>query len=386
MNGIVRCNARFVNLEISEFYQRNSRDVEGIIMDYSSLDIKKVVIFALMFIAGFLWLTSELHLDAATVIALSLFFGACGFFIFPRSGGRKHRAFIPRHKQYDESLYSDFIMERILKAYEGEARDSTPKSLAKSTETIEEKQIEKKINEEAVDEPTDEEQEEEIAEDVDGEEVDGDDGEEELEPRHYNDSRLTDYVMAKIMKAYNVEEEEEEVDDTEEETDDSNDENVTEEDEEADDNDDENVTEEDEEQEELEEENNEEIDEEIENTIQPTLYEEHASQEKVTGLKSYFTPVQLPITLAILWFFVPAIMKEAVPDINERIPKPFSMGTITFFPILFLVGLNGLLGILLKPMSDNLETTGEEKRSYILNILKILICWGIDIYVLLKVF
>jgi hypothetical protein len=297
-------------------------------------------------------------------------------------------------------------MERILKAYEGEARDSTPKSLAKSIQTVEEKQIEKKVNEEAVDEPTDEEQEEEIAEeteegtedvdgedqeegdveteDADGEEVAGDDGEEELEPRHYNDSRLTDYVMAKIMKAYNVEEEE--VDDTEEETDDSNDENVTEEDEEADDNDDENVTEEDEEQEELEEENDEEIDEEIENTIQPTLYEEHANQEKATGLKSYFTPVQLPITLAILWFFVPAIMKEAVPDINERIPKPFSMGTITFLPILFLVGLNGLLGILLKPMSDNLETTPEEKRSYILNILKILICWGIDIYVLLKVF
>ena len=56
------------------------------------------------------------------------------------------------------------------------------------------------------------------------------------------------------------------------------------------------------------------------------------------------------------------------------------------FPVFFLLGLSGLLGILFKSSRENIEITPKERMDSMLNILKILVGWGVGIYIFLKNF
>jgi hypothetical protein len=200
-----------------------------------------------------------------------------------------------------------------------------------------------------------------------------------IRPKHpqYEDSRLTDYMMQRIMKAYNVKEE---PSDSDEETSD-----------------------EDELYEETESEFNEELDEEVveeadeytesptsygsrnekvENNHQPVLYNGYDdSKEEKTGLRALISPVQLPITISIFWLFAILAIYKFIPEISRSFSKFISPSILVVLPVLFLFGLSGFLGILLKQPSESLETASREKASYILNVSKMFIGWGLSIYI-----
>jgi hypothetical protein len=189
----------------------------------------------------------------------------------------------------------------------------------------------------------------------------------EVKHKEYNDSRLTDLMMERIMKAYGIEEE------TDEQSDDEFDE---------------------EDEGEFDEEFDQEINEEgtnpqtsysnerVESVSLPVIYNEYDDEEKLTGLKAWFTPVQLPITLAVVWFVVLSMIGNFIPGARQLIPESISTFAFTILPILFLVGLSGLLGILLKQSSESLDATPLETTS-IANILKIVIGLGGGIYFLI---
>jgi hypothetical protein len=122
--------------------------------------------------------------------------------------------------------------------------------------------------------------------------------------------------------------------------------------------------------------------ERVESVSLPIVYSESNDEEKSTGLRAWFTPVQLPITLAAVWFVILVTIENFIPDARQLIPESISAFAFTLLPILFLVGLSGLLGILLKRSGESLDTTPLESAS-IVNILKIVIGWGGGIYFLI---
>jgi len=401
-------------------------------MNNSLLNTKAVSTFILNFIFGFHRLKSELNLDSDTVIstiALFLFVSVFGYFLFPKTGGRKHRNTMPTHKQYDDSRATDYMMERIMKVYniKEDTEDTNEEVKVESMEGAKEDQEEtdektevdqeitegqaeaaeqdinedqeKEVNEEEVDEETEVDQE--IDEQEDNDDDDGDEVE-EVEHKQYNDSRLTDYMMAKIMKAYGIKEETEEesgeaVDENQE---DETDKGVNEEakhrryanssftnyvmkrrmkaydveeetKEEAEDSDEAGEVEE--------------VCEKFENKPQIAIYD--GTEEENTGLiKALFSPVQLPLTLSGLWFITIVIIYNFLPEIEKLVPSSIPSLAFTVLPILLLIGLSGFIGVLLEQFNENLEVTFKGKIISALNIFKILIGWGVGAFVFIKLF
>ena len=399
-------------------------------MNNSLLNTKAVSTFILNFIFGFHWLKSELNLDSDTVIstiALFLFVSVFGYFLFPKTGGRKHRNTMPTHKQYDDSRATDYMMERIMKVYniKEDTEDTNEEVKVESMEGAKEDQEEtdektevdqeitegqaeaaeqdinedqeKEVNEEEVDEETEVDQE--IDEHEDNDDDDDVDEVEEVEHKQYNDSRLTDYMMAKIMKAYGIKEE------TEEESDEEVDEN-------QEDETDKGVNEEAKHRryanssfshyvmtrrmkahdvQDVEEETKEEVKEikevreKFENKPQIAIYD--GTEEENTGLiKALFSPVQLPLTLSGLWFITTVIIYNFLPEFKQLVPSSIPSLVFTALPILLLIGLSGFIGVLLEQFNENLEVTFKEKIISALNIFKILIGWGGSAFVFIKLF
>jgi hypothetical protein len=337
-------------------------------MKNSWFGIRIIIFLTVMAIAGSGQILSKAGVDFDTVlstIALILFIGMMTYYLFPKSQGRRHRDVTSTHKQYNDSRLTDFMMERIMKVYNVKEEASEPEDdndVYESTKSeFDNKNFQRRSGKEivkAAEEKIDEETSEEVEAD---EEIAV-----EVKHKQYNDSRLTDYMMEKIMKAYNVKEETEDTDEDDEE--------FEEEDEET----------EGEFAEEFEEEN---IDspttydnKRTESTPQPVIYNE--DEEKATGLRRFFTAVNFPITLAVLWLIVLGTAENFIPNARQLIPKFVSPFAFTILPILFLVGLSGLVGILFKQSSENLESTLLESTSNV-NILKLVIGWGGGIYFLI---
>ena len=312
--------------------------------------MKKFLVFMLPPSIGvFIYFLSKLDIDLDLVmsqITFVLFASVTVYFLFPKTHKRKRGTATPKHEQYNDSRLTDALMGRILNAYNvKEKTDETGEEIEDESNIIGFKRKSGKKTIEVV--------KEKFVEEEIGEEI-----EEEVEHKQYNDSRLTDYMMEKIMKAYNVKEETNDTDDDEEE---------------------------------FEEENEEQTDEDtpifygnaeiIESKPQFAIYNINDEEEN-TGLKALFSPTQLPLTLSGLWFIITIIIYNFFPDIRQSIPKSISPANFTILPILFLVGLSGLLGILFKQPSESLETTPREKIAYILNIFKVLMGWG-GIYILI---
>lgn len=121
-----------------------------------------------------------------------------------------------------------------------------------------------------------------------------------------------------------------------------------------------------------------------ENRAQSILYGEE--EEKVTGFKALFLPAQLPITLAEAGIVTAVIIQTFFPQIREVISSFVSFSIFVMFPVFFLLGLSGLLGILFKSSRESIEITSKERMDSMLNILKILVGWGVGIYIFLKNF
>lgn len=176
-------------------------------------------------------------------------------------------------------------------------------------------------------------------------------------PQHkqYEDSRLTDFMMEKLKESYDIKEEPTSI---------------------------------------IEEDENEEKDDDYlmypgkpeygENRMQPILYGEET--EKVTGFKALFLPAQLPITLAEAWIVTAVIIQTFFPQIRDVISSFVSFSIFVMLPVFFLLGLSGLLGILFKSSRESIEITSKERMDSMLNILKILVGWGVGIYIFLKNF
>jgi hypothetical protein len=340
--------------------------------------------------------------------------------MFPKISGRRHKNTIPTHKQYEDSRPTDYMMERIMKVYniKEDAEDTNEEVERESTAKVNERKeenAEKEANEdqeeetdkepevdqemaevqaEETDEEVNKDQEEEVVEEIDEEQEDNEEAGEKVKHKQYNDSRLTDYIMAKIMKAYGVKEE------TEEESDEEVDEN-------QEDEADAGINEEakhrryanggftnyvmkrrmkaygvkEETKEEAEE--VEEVREKFENKPQIAIYD--GTEEENTGLiKALFSPVQLPLTLSGLWFITTVIIYNFLPEIEQLIPSSIPSLAFTVLPILILIGLSGFIGILLEQFNENLEVTFKEKMISVLNIFKILIGWGVGAFVFIK--
>jgi hypothetical protein len=399
-------------------------------MNNSPLNIKVISAFVLISIFGFHWFISELNLDSDTVIsiiALFLFVSVFGYFLFPKTGGRKHRSTIPTHKQYDDSRPTDYMMERIMKVYNVKADtgntnkeieresiegvdESKGEETDEKTEAVQEivedqaeeindhinEDQEKEVNEEEVDKEKEVDQEmAEAQEEKAGENQEEDDEEKEVEHKQYEDSRLTDYMMAKIMKAYGIKEEtEEESEEVDENQEDETDEGVNEE---------ANhrryanssftnyvmkrrMKASDVEEETKEEAGEvEEVREKFESKPQIAIYD--GTEEENTGLiKALLSPVQLPLTLSGLWFITTVIIYNFLPEIEQLIPSSIPPLAFTVLPILILIGLSGFIGVLLEQFSENLEVTFKEKIISALNIFKILIGWGVGAIIFIKFF
>lgn len=344
-------------------------------MNNSPSGMKKVPIRIIsLMVGGLVYLLVKLDIDINSVmstIALLLFISVMGYYLLPKTHARRQRTAVPKHKQYDDSNLTDRMMEKIMKAYNVKEKtddadeefeedngfnESTEKNFSSKKFGEKSSHVINKVVEEEIREEDSKEVEEEVDEEIDV----------VVKHKQYNDSRLTDYVMEKIMKAYNVKEETDDTDDEDEEF-----------------------------EEEDEEEDEEEADEEVENspifygnetgTIESkpqfAIYNFNDNEDENKGIKALFSPAQLPLVISGLWFIIAVIIYNFFPDIRQSIPKAISPLIFTVLPILFLVGLSGLLGILLKQPSENLETTPKEKMAYILNILKILAGWGAAIYV-----
>ena len=176
-------------------------------------------------------------------------------------------------------------------------------------------------------------------------------------PQHkqYEDSRLTDFMMEKLKESYDIKEETTPI---------------------------------------IEEYENEEKDDGTliytskpeygGNGMQSILYGEEA--EKATGFKALFLPAKLPITLAEAWIVTAVIIQTFFPQIRDVISSFVSFSIFVMFPVFFLLGLSGLLGILFKSSRESIEITSKERMDSMLNILKILVGWGVGIYIFLKNF
>jgi predicted Holliday junction resolvase-like endonuclease len=53
-----------------------------------------------------------------STIALILFVGILAYYLLPKSQRRRRRTTTPKHKQYDDSHFTDQMMERIMKVYD----------------------------------------------------------------------------------------------------------------------------------------------------------------------------------------------------------------------------------------------------------------------------
>jgi hypothetical protein len=286
-----------------------------------------------------------------STIALILFLGIMAYYLFPKAQRRRHRTTVSKHKQYDDSRFTNFMMERVMKAYN--VKEETD-------DTGEEAEGDKDVYESPKRESANKNFQRRSGKETGKEVETGEEFAVEVKHKEYNDSRITDLMMERIMKAYGVEEE------TDEESDDKFDEEFDEETDEEGANPQTSY-------------NN----ERAESVSLPVMYNEYDDQEKVTGLKAWFTPVQLPITLAVVWFVILGTIENFIPDARQLIPESISAFTFTILPILFLVGLSGLLGILFKQPNEGLEATPVESKSTV-NILKIVIGWGGGIYFLIS--
>jgi hypothetical protein len=363
-------------------------------MSNSRIGIKTIIIFIVIISIAFQRLVTGLDIDSNTIIsqiAFLLFISVVGYYLFPQARERKRRIIKPKHKQYKESRLTDLIMEKIMNAYNVK-EEETDEEVDEGQEEIDEDQ------EEATEEEVDEEQKEVTEEEILEDQEDETDEEvnEETEHRHYDDSRITDYVMKKIMKAYGIKEETEEESDEEVDEDqgDETDEGVNEETEhrryanssftnyvmkrriKA-----YSVKEESEGSDEAEE--VEEVREKFENKPQIAICD--GTEEENTGLiKALFSPVQLPLTLSGLWFIAIVIIYNFLPEIEQLIPSSIPSLAFTVLPILLLIGLSGFIGVLLEQFNENLEVTFKEKIISALNIFKILIGWGVGAFVFIK--
>lgn len=112
-----------------------------------------------------------------------------------------------------------------------------------------------------------------------------------------------------------------------------------------------------------------------------TDYSNEDNQPK--GFKAWVTPTQLPITLSILWFFISNSLLTNNPELKKLITKHFPLFFFTILPIFFLIGLSGLIGIMSRERDETLEISSKENAGYLINILKILIGWGVGVYAIL---
>jgi hypothetical protein len=376
-------------------------------MNDSPVGIKAIIIFMVLVVIVLQKLLSGLNMDASTIIsriAFLLFVGAVGYYLFPQVRIRKHHISTPKHRQYSESEASDLMMKSIMKAYN--IKEETDDTEDESNEEIDKEIVGDQENE------ADKEVCEELKEDVVEDQAGNIDKEiiKETKHRRYNDSRLTDYVMKKIMNAYGVKEE------IEEESDEEVDEEISEEEinKDQEDKTDEEINEgpehrhyanshftnyvmkrrrkaydaqgeADKETGDYVEEFNEEVPKKSENRPQFAIYD--GTDEKNTGLiRILFSPVQLPLTLSGLWLITIVIIYNFLPEIEQLIPRSIPSLAFTILPILLLIGLSGFLGVLLEQSNENLEVTFKEKIISALNIFKILIGWGIGIYVFINFF
>ncbi|MBL8077172.1 MAG: hypothetical protein JNM55_04355 [Anaerolineales bacterium] len=113
------------------------------------------------------------------------------------------------------------------------------------------------------------------------------------------------------------------------------------------------------------------------------IHSSYNEDEEPQGFKAWITPVRLPITLAIAWFFISGYISSNHSEIIKTVSSYFPAWFFTILPILFLIGLSGLIGVLFRERDDSLEISSEENAAYLINLLKIFTGWGIGIYAIL---
>jgi hypothetical protein len=151
---------------------------------------------------------SKAGVDSDTVfstIALILFVGMMMYYLFPKPMGRRHGKVTSTHKQYNDNRFTDFVMGKIMKAYnvKEESEDASEESedgdgLDKSASGESDKRHFEESSSARIEKATNRERYEKLEKRIENE------GSKKIKPRKYNDSLLTDYMMEKIMKAYNV--------------------------------------------------------------------------------------------------------------------------------------------------------------------------------------
>jgi hypothetical protein len=200
-------------------------------MKNSWFGIRIIIFLIVMAIAGFYKILSTVGVDLDTIfstIALILFVGMMAYYLLPKPMGRRRRKVTSTHKQYNDNRFADFVMGKIMKAYnvKEESEDASGESEdGDGLDKLASGESDKRHFEESpsarIEKATNRERFEKLEKRIENE------GGKKIKPRKYNDSLLTDYMMEKIMKAYNVpektesEEEEESEFDEFEETDDS---------------------------------------------------------------------------------------------------------------------------------------------------------------------
>ncbi|MBI5955038.1 MAG: hypothetical protein HY865_25560 [Chloroflexi bacterium] len=151
---------------------------------------------------------SKAGIDSDTVfstIALILFIGMMMYYLLPKPMGRRHGKVTSTHKQYNDNRFTDFVMGKIMKAYnvKEESEDASEESeYGDGLDKLANGESDKRHFEESpsarIDKATNRERYEKFEKRIENE------GSKKIKPRKYNDSLLTDYMMEKIMKAYNV--------------------------------------------------------------------------------------------------------------------------------------------------------------------------------------
>jgi hypothetical protein len=111
-------------------------------------------------------------------------------------------------------------------------------------------------------------------------------------------------------------------------------------------------------------------------------YDEYENNEP-RGLKAWLTPTQLPITLAGVWFFISTYISGNYPEIIGTIPYYLPVWFFTLLPIFFLIGLSGFIGLLFRESNETLEMSVAENATYMINLLKLFIGWGVGLYAIL---
>lgn len=111
-------------------------------------------------------------------------------------------------------------------------------------------------------------------------------------------------------------------------------------------------------------------------------YDEYESEEP-QGFKAWTTPTRLPIILAIAWFFISGYISSNHSEIIKTVPHYSPVWFFTVLPILFLIGLSGLIGVLFRERDESLEISPKENAAYLINLLKIFTGWGIGVYAIL---